>query len=132
MSNQPNQQFYVGDKVIDTQRKLMGIVTWYEWEPVMHDYTYEYKCTYMTDELEDLRYVVPKSRWSPEFCLQHLGPTPFGLRSLTPPRNGTHMGVIWRQLLATQDLVRKEGRVHEAGPALLAVGGEVLGVYRWR
>lgn len=128
MSNQPSQQFYKGDKVIDRQRNLMGIVTSVKWEPGLYDYTYDFKCTYKTNKLEDLRFVVPKRRWSPEFCSQHLGPTPIASRSLKPPSHGMHMGVTWRQLSTTHLLHRKEGRVREAGPALLADDGEVVGV----
>lgn len=53
MSAKPFQKFQTGDAVIDTKRKLMGIVT--RVDPVFRWHTYDYNCEYKTDKLETIR-----------------------------------------------------------------------------
>lgn len=49
----PTQIFQKGDIVIDHEKMLMGYVEKCEWAAIVHSYSYEYKCEYMTDTIEN-------------------------------------------------------------------------------
>lgn len=47
------QQFKKYDIVIDHELGLMGYVEKCEWAEIVHSYSYEYKCQYRTDKIEN-------------------------------------------------------------------------------
>lgn len=118
MSGRPEQTFYKDDIVIqsftENSAGYMGVVVDATWDPFLRSYKHQYICQYMTGTINGQ--VFPKRQWYPGSCLQCLGRTPSGQRSLTAP-NG-HMRMYWRKSAERQILKGREGSLSGHRPAL--------------